>query len=199
MLSLELDLPLDELAELLEQARVLPTSVMEHVADELSGGLLLSAQMLLEYPSPRGEDDYPLRWVSARQFRAVMAKLRALGMEDGYQRTYTLQGGWSVLAEASGVESKGFARLGQLLDRFRGRLERKWEHELTISIGNEAIDPFGTAYAAYVQTREHQQPFHQDLGWEVVDDAIEELQQDAMSGLATLIDEALDQAEYGRT
>lgn len=55
----------------------------------------IRSQMLAELRIEPGKPKYPIRWTSARQRRAVMAKLRKAGNLP-YQRTHELSRGWRV-------------------------------------------------------------------------------------------------------
>ena len=101
------------------------------------------------FPYP-GKPSYPLRWRSAAQRQAVMAKLRAENNLP-YRRTNRLKKSWDAEKDVQ-----------------------------SITIYNDAKDPTtGEFYADYV-IGEDQQPFHADTGhvqasdrhWEVVIDDI---------------------------
>lgn len=56
----------------------------------------LRSRMIKELSTEPRASQPPIRWKSAKQRRAVMRKLRLMGMEDGYIRSHALSKAWKA-------------------------------------------------------------------------------------------------------
>jgi len=192
MLWFELDMPINDLEEILFEASHLPQTIMGAVADGLRQYVEDNVLFYLaEYPPERAEGDI-VDWVSEKQRKTVMAKLREMGMEDGYDRTQTLWDSWEVRAELDGrVLGPPRDPSGRFMKKGSISAAPQVEYELTLSLINDATDPFGTEYARFVHDEEWQQPFHRDQGWQTDQTVGQAIAQRAMDHLDTLVDDAL--------
>ena len=188
MLSFELELPHRELEDLLNSASQLPMTVMEQVGERLEQEAESLVDIYLaEYPPERAEGDF-VDWLSEKQRKTVMAKLREMGMDDGYERTHTLWDSWWVDVSVDGEERhSGIKRL--LRRVFRRAAET--DYKMSVTLRNDAMDPFGTEYARFVHDEEWQQPFHRDQGWQTDQTVGQAIAQRAMDHLEKLVDDAL--------
>lgn len=100
MISVKLTVETDILEAIAEAARTSP-KLMQTAYDRNTRRL--RSRMIKELSTEPRASTPPIRWKNARQKRAVMRKLRLMGMEDGYVRSHALSKAWKANLKPDGT------------------------------------------------------------------------------------------------
>ena len=168
--------PVKEMEALSRRVEQQPIETLRRIEDLVLPEVqaIVQERLATEPPPPT----YPLNWLSAQQrIAAILAIKEKQRGKLPYKRTHRLSGGWRLMLTA-GTMSIAYtptqAASGQAFKAGLGETKRFGAEggDTSIALRNP------TPWTKYVQGLQRQQ-FHEDTGWQKMDDVREEVQQRA--------------------